>query len=123
MAKLFYLPCRAGTGVASARSRTLPSSRQNSSTMRGNSWSLVDGDRNVIRFRPRSTAPRHELGVGGCGTRGDSAIVDLRKYEYGPKSDDDYRHRMLVNLLATIVVIVLMVTGGWLVDRIISSWP
>ena len=78
---------------------------------------------NVIRFRPRSTAPRHELGLGGCGTGGDSAIVDLRRYEYGLKSDDDYRHRMMVNLLAAIVVIVLMVTGGWLVDRIISSWP
>jgi F0F1-type ATP synthase assembly protein I len=49
--------------------------------------------------------------------------VDLRKYEYEPKSDDDYRHRMLVNMLATIVVFVLMVTEGWLVDRIISSWP
>jgi len=89
--------------------------------MRGKSWPLIDGD--VIRFRPRANAPRHELGLRGCDTRGHSPIGDLRKYEYASKCDDYYHHRMLVNFLATIVVIVLMVTGSWLVDRIISSWP
>ena len=123
MAKIYRLLCRAETGIASPRTKTLPSSQQTYSTMRGESWSLVDGDRNVISFRPRANAPRHELGLRGCHTRGHSPIGDLRKNEYAPKGDDDYRHHMLVNFLATIVVIVLMVTGSWLVDRIISSWP
>jgi hypothetical protein len=37
------------------------------------------------------------------------------------KGDADYRHRMLVPFLATIVIIFLMVTGSWM--TIISSWP
>jgi len=91
--------------------------------MLGNSWSLIEGDRNVIRFRPRATGPRHELGLGGSDTRDDFPISDLRTHEYAPKNDDDYCHRMLANFLATIVAIVLVVTGSWLMDRIISSWP
>jgi hypothetical protein len=123
MAKIFSLPCRAETGIAGPRAKTPPSSRQTYSTMRGKSWPLINGDRNVIRFRPRANAPRHELSLCGCDTRGHSPIGDLRKYEYAREGDDDYHHRMLVNFLATIVVILLMVTGSWLVDRIISSWP
>jgi hypothetical protein len=123
MAKISCLPCRAEAGLASAQSRPPVSSRQTYSSMRGNSRSLIDSDGNVVRFRPRGTAPRRELGLGSCDTTGDSPVEDLRKYEYTPESDDDYRHRMLVNFLATIVLIVLMVTGGWMADTIINSWP
>jgi hypothetical protein len=52
---------------------------------------------------------------------GDSPVAGLRRYEPAPKSDNDFRHRMLVNFLATIVIIVLMVTASWMVDTIISS--
>jgi hypothetical protein len=92
-------------------------------TMRGNSWSLIDCDGNIIRFRPRGTAPWRELGLVSCGTRGDPPVEELRRYEYAPENDADHRHRMLVNFLATIVIIALMVAGSWMVDTIISSWP
>jgi hypothetical protein len=61
--------------------------------------------------------------LGGCDTRDDFPISDFRTYEYAYKNDDACRHRMLVNFLATIVRIVSIVTGSWLMDRIISSWP
>jgi hypothetical protein len=123
MAEVLCLPGRAETRIASARSRALTWSPQTYSTMRGNSWSPIEGDRNVICFRLRASAPRHELGLGSYDTRNDFPISDLRTHEYASKNDDDYRHRMLVNFLATIVAIVLIVTGSWLMDRIISSWP
>jgi hypothetical protein len=63
------------------------------------------------------------LGLVSCDTRGDPLVEELRKYRYAPESDADYRHRMLVNCLATIVVIVPIVTGNWMVDTIVSSWP
>jgi hypothetical protein len=63
------------------------------------------------------------LGLVSCDTRGDPLVEELRKYRYAPESDADYRHHMLGNFLATIVVIVLMVAGSWMADTIISSWP
>jgi hypothetical protein len=60
-------------------------------------------------------------GLVSCDARCDPPIEKLRKYE--PESDADYRHRMLVNFFATVVIIVLMVTGSWMVDTIISYWP
>jgi hypothetical protein len=123
MANLFCMPCRAEAGFASAQSRPQVSSRQTYSSMRGNSRSLIGSDGNVIRFRSRGNAPRRELSLGSCDTTGDSPVEDLRKYEYRSENDDDYRHRMLVNFLATIVLIVMMVTGSWMVDTIINSWP
>jgi hypothetical protein len=61
-------------------------------------------------------------GLVSCDTRGDPPVEKLRKYGYASESDADYRHRMLVNFLATNVIIVLMVTGSWMVDTMISSW-
>ena len=52
-----------------------------------------------------------DFGPGGCDTGGNFPIENLRKYECAPKGNGDYRHRMLVNFLATTVAIVLMVTG------------
>jgi hypothetical protein len=123
MGKLLCLQNRAEARLPSSQSRLLVLSRQTYSSVRGDSQPLIGSDGNVIRFRLRGTAHRPELGLGTCDTTDDSPAEDLRKYEYPPESDDDYRHRMLVNFLATIVLIVLMVTGSWMVDTIIYSWP
>jgi len=120
MAKIFCMPCHAEAGLSSAQLRPLVASRQTFST---NSRSLIDGDEDVICFCPRGTPRRHELGLRSSDMTGESPVKDLRTYEYTPESDDDYRHRMLVNFLATMVLIVLMVTGRWMVDTVISSWP
>jgi hypothetical protein len=122
MANIPCVPCRAQAKAASARPRP-PISSQRTSTMPGNSTPLIGGDGNVIRFRPHGTPPRRELDLKSRDLMGDSAVKDLRKYEYAPEGDDDFRHRMLVNLLVAIVVIVLIVTGSWMVDTITSSWP
>jgi hypothetical protein len=60
-------------------------------------------------------------GLVSSDTKGDLPIDELRKYGYAPESDALYRHRMLANFLATVVIIFLMVTGSWM--AIISSWP
>jgi hypothetical protein len=123
MANIICLPRRIEAGTtAGAPPRPLMSSRQTYSTMRDNSRRLIVGDGNVIRFRPRGS-PQCELGLESRPVTGDSPVEDLRKYEHTPESDDDFRHRTLINFLATIVVIVLMVTGSWMMDTIISSWP
>ena len=69
-----------------------------------------DGGR-VIRFRPRGIAPwRWPLPRSQPSTGPDD---DLSKYEK-PETEDDYRHRMKMNMLGLIVTIVLMSAGAWL---------
>lgn len=49
-----------------------------------------------------------------------SPAQDLAKYELSPADRDDapgeYRHRMIVNAVAFLFVIVLMVAGFWIAD-------
>jgi hypothetical protein len=65
-----------------------------------------DGAR-VVRFRRR--------GGSATGLRAPSPVEDLGKYERGEEVDD-YRHRMLVNVAALVVVVVLMGVGLWLAE-------
>jgi hypothetical protein len=123
MAKLFSLPGRAEARRAGTQSRPLALPRQAYSSMRDNSRSLIGSEGNVVRFRPRGTAPPHELRLRSCDTTGECPVEKLRAYEHAPESDDDYGRRMLANFAATIVLIVLVVTGSWMVDMIIKSWP
>ena len=64
-------------------------------------------NRNVIPFRPRD------------GRRSPSAGTppdvpdDLAKYERG-EVEDDYRHRMVMNVAALVFTIVLATAGAWL---------
>jgi len=99
----------------------LMSSRTVNSIVPGNAWSPIDGDGNVLRFRPRSVAPRRELGLGSCDMMDDSPVKDLREYESAPESEDDYRYRMRVNFFAALVVITLIVTGSWVLDALAKS--
>jgi hypothetical protein len=73
-----------------------------------------DNDRRVIPFRPRGDQrwrwlPRHP--------RPDLPTDDLAKYERA-ETEDDYRHRMRMNLLALVVTILLVVAGIWIADTI-----
>jgi hypothetical protein len=126
MAVIVSLPCRAEAGTARAQTRLLMwsplmSSRTVNSIVPGNAWSPIDGDGNVLRFRPRSVAPRRELGLGSCDMMDDSPVKDLREYESAPESEDDYRYRMRVNFFAALVVITLIVTGSWVLDALAKS--
>ncbi|MFN3657855.1 MAG: hypothetical protein ACK4UO_11425 [Pseudolabrys sp.] len=43
-------------------------------------------------------------------------VEDLARYERGPDGPDDYRHRMLVNVVAFLFVIALIGAGLWIAD-------
>jgi hypothetical protein len=73
-----------------------------------------DGDHQVIPFRPRNVSTGGPQGwhLSPNDARPD-VPEDLAKFERG-EGDDDYRHRMLMNLAAFIVTIVLATSGVWL---------
>jgi hypothetical protein len=82
-----------------------------------------DADSRVIRFRSRTgTSHRGQRGNAAVGYSGSdySAVADLSKYE-SPESEDDYRHRMIVNAIALFFVSLLSVAGFWLVNAIAHS--
>ena len=47
-----------------------------------------------------------------------SPIESLAKYEGGEEQEDTYRHRMMVNLAALAVTVVLALAGVWLAMQI-----
>ena len=82
-----------------------------------------DADSRVIRFRSRMGAShRSQRGKSPIGYSGPgySPVPDLSKYE-SPESEDDYRHRMVVNAIALTFVSLLSLAGLWLVNAIAHS--
>jgi hypothetical protein len=110
-------------GTVRAKSNPLLSSRQTCLDVRRDAGPRSNGDENVVRFRPRGSPSRRESAWDNSIINGKSPVADLRNYERAPENVDELRHCMLVNGLATIVIIVLMVTGRWMVNSMISSWP
>jgi hypothetical protein len=49
-----------------------------------------------------------------------SPVNDLSRYSRSPEQDD-YRHRMLINLLAFLVLSLLVCCGVWLTDNLSQS--
>ena len=121
MAVIVSLPCRAEAGTARAQTRLLVWSRVMNPVMPGNAWSPIDGDANVICFRPRDAASRRKVALRSCDMMDDSPVKDLREYESAPESEDDYRYRMRVNFFAALVVITLIVAGSWVLDALAKS--
>jgi Protein of unknown function (DUF3182) len=82
-----------------------------------------DADSRVIQFRSRTGAShRSHRSKAPSGYSGPdySAVADLSKYEC-PESEDDYRHRMVVNAIALLFVSLLSLAGFWLVNAIAHS--
>lgn len=80
----------------------------------------TDSDHQVVPFRPRGNAPGGEHGWRWRLRASQPApppVEGLAKYE-GGEHDDNYRHRMMVNLAALAVTVVLSVAGVWLVIQI-----
>lgn len=66
----------------------------------------------IINFRPRrrmSDPPRPPA----RGDRNGSPVEDLEKFEHSGE-EDDYRHRMIVNVAAFILAVLLILSGVWL---------
>jgi hypothetical protein len=77
---------------------------------------MADNDHEVLPFRPRAPWPHRQQSTRWgqrAGKPAPSPVEDLRKYE-GEEIEDNYRHRMLVNLAALLATIVLALAGAWL---------
>jgi len=64
----------------------------------------------VVRLRPR-LLPR------AAHSASRPAVEDIGKYEGGGR-DDDYRHRMLMNVLGFLTCAVLVAAGVWIANSI-----
>jgi hypothetical protein len=120
-------------------------SQQSSSTTKDNSLSPVDGgskiirlrahsvafrqnpslrtseetgESNVIQFRSRGSASRLESKLRNWNTTGKSPIENVDKHESASEGDDVYHHRMLENILAGLFLLVLMISGYWVVNAL-----
>jgi hypothetical protein len=72
----------------------------------------------VLRFRPRGAPPRG--GWRWPPADPDSPVDDLAKYER-PETDDDYRHRMTMNLLTLVFAVMLIAGGVWLTTKLVEN--
>ena len=66
----------------------------------------------VVPLRPRLLRPHS----GPAGLTGRPAIEDIGKYESG--REDDYRHRMLMNVLGFLTCAILVLAGVWIANAI-----
>jgi hypothetical protein len=66
----------------------------------------------VVPLRPRLRRRAAPEGLSGR-----PAIEDIGKYEHGGR-EDDYRHRMLMNVLGFLTCVVLVAAGLWIANAI-----
>ena len=73
----------------------------------------------VVTFRPRSSGPLQNRVSGdeSLAEFNTTAVADLKKHQRA-REEEDYRHRMVVNVLALAFCIVLAIAGVWLVNAI-----
>jgi hypothetical protein len=108
----FCLKSRADAPIEAACAHTpggaVTSERSNTSENAGE-----EEDHRVVPFQPRGggwRGPRH--------TPFASPVEGLAKYEGGAEQDDNYRHRMMVNLAALAFTVALAIAGIWLAIQI-----
>jgi hypothetical protein len=68
----------------------------------------------VLPFRPRATRSWNDKLRLRDQPR--SPVADLSKYSRGPEADD-YRHRMMMNLFAFLVLSLIVYCGVWIADN------
>jgi hypothetical protein len=73
----------------------------------------------IVPFRPRA-APKGWRWPAPKVRPVDPPVTDLAKFEQS-EPEDDYRHRMTVNVLGLVVTILLVVAGIWLADKIAET--
>jgi hypothetical protein len=71
-----------------------------------------DPEHQVLPFRPRKPVPGQTRPSGA-----QRSPPTLAKYE-GSEAEDNYRHRMLVNVAGLAVTITLAIAGAWLAVHI-----
>ena len=73
----------------------------------------------IVRFEPRTPGTgtdRRLKEAPSTATRDGLPVNDIDRYERA--GDDDYRHRMIMNVLALIVCLLLAGSGVWLANQI-----
>jgi hypothetical protein len=70
----------------------------------------------IVRFRPRG-APGGWRWPARNPPHDDPAGDDLTKFEQS-EPEDDYRHRMTMNALGLLVIVILVVAGIWMADKL-----
>ena len=75
---------------------------------------LPDDKGRVIPFRQRGL-PRWRWPPPRPYRAAEPPGADLAKYERG-EGEDDYRHRMKMNILGLLVTILLVISGVWIAD-------
>ena len=80
-----------------------------------------DSGARVVPLRPRHPAAgndnRPPAPVDAVGSA-PPAVGDLSRFERSADTQDDYRHRMVVNGLAFVVCILLVLAGVWLTSKL-----
>jgi hypothetical protein len=71
----------------------------------------------ILLFRPRTPRARNDNLRRSGPLR--SPVDDLSRYEHG-RENDDYRKRMVNNLLAFVVLSVIVYCGIWLVNAMVQ---
>ena len=80
-----------------------------------------DDDRGrVLRFRPRGVPPRGNWRWPAAEPDYAAPLDDLAKYERSD-TNDDYRHRMTMNLLTLLIAAMLIGGGVWLSTKLIEN--
>jgi hypothetical protein len=69
----------------------------------------------VVQFRPRLANPGRAIGRAQLPAR--PAVEDIDKYERDG-GDDDYRHRMVMNVIGFFACAVLVAAGVWIANAI-----
>ena len=72
--------------------------------MGGDTEPTIPQERRVLPFRRRPPAS------------GPNPVSDLEEFQRTEDGDDDYRHRMLVNIAAFVFVVALMSGAYWIAD-------
>jgi len=72
----------------------------------------------VILFRPRQarSGPARDTPPKWASPPSKSPVEGLRKYQQA-RDDEDYRHRMVVNVVGLAFCILLAIAGVWLVNE------
>jgi hypothetical protein len=89
--------------------------------MNARTLGLQSGDTNrgsnVIHFRPRQHAPRNWHAAANAGKSFEGKFGD---HQAAAQADDDHGHRMVINLLAAAVSIMLIIAGDWMVSTLVK---
>ena len=68
----------------------------------------------VLQFRPRAARSRNDK---PRREQARSPVPDLSRFHRLPGDDEGYRHRMLMNALAFVVLSVMVFFGVWIADN------